>query len=65
MDAALFQWFSAARAQSIPISGEILKAKAEELSKGLDPGLVLVAGSPDGKFAIISSVALFVGRMQL
>ena len=33
VDAALYQWFTAARAQSIPISGEILKAKAEELSK--------------------------------
>lgn len=38
VDVALFQWFSAARAQSIPISGEILKAKAEELSEGFDPG---------------------------
>lgn len=37
IDATLFQWFTAARSQSIPISGEILKAKAEELSKGLDP----------------------------
>ena len=36
IDAALFQWFTAAQAQSIPISGEILKAKAEELSKELD-----------------------------
>ena len=33
VDAALYQWFTAARALSIPISGEILKAKAEELSK--------------------------------
>lgn len=37
VDAALFQWFSAARAQSVPISGEILKAKAEELATELDP----------------------------
>ena len=37
VDAALFQWFTAARLQSIPISGEILKAKAEELSKALAP----------------------------
>ena len=37
VDAALFQWFIAARLQSIPISGEILKAKAEELSKALAP----------------------------
>ena len=29
VDAALFQWFTAARLQSIPISGELLKAKAE------------------------------------
>jgi len=32
VDAALFKWFTAARAQSVPISGEILKAKAEELN---------------------------------
>ena len=36
IDTALFQWFTATRAQSIPISGEILKAKAEELSKESD-----------------------------
>ena len=36
VDAALFQWFSAARAQSVPISGDILKAKAEELSHELN-----------------------------
>ena len=39
VDAALFQWFAAARSQSIPISGEVLKAKAEELSKQLDPDM--------------------------
>lgn len=33
VDTALYQWFTAARADSIPISGEILKAKAEEFSK--------------------------------
>ena len=32
VDATLFQWFTAARAQSVPLSGEILKAKAEELN---------------------------------
>ena len=32
VDAALYQWFTAARADSIPISGEILKSKAEEFS---------------------------------
>ena len=37
VDAALFQWFTAARAQSIPISGEIMKTKAEELAAELDP----------------------------
>ena len=37
VDAALFQWFSAARAQSVPISGEILKSKAQELATELDP----------------------------
>ena len=35
VDASLFQWFTTARLQSIPISGEILKAKAEELSRAL------------------------------
>ena len=35
VDAALFQWFTAARAQSVPLSGEILKAKAEELNSGM------------------------------
>ena len=36
VDAALFQWLTAARLQSIPISGEILKGKAEKLSKELN-----------------------------
>ena len=36
VDDALFQWFTAARAQSVLVSGEILKAKAEELSKEFD-----------------------------
>ena len=31
----LFQWFTATRAQSVPISGEVLQSKAEELSKDL------------------------------
>ena len=31
VDVALFQWFTAARALSIPISGKDLKTKAEEL----------------------------------
>ena len=39
VDDALFQWFVAARSQSVPISGEILKCKAEELSKELDPSI--------------------------
>ena len=33
VDTALFQWFTATRQQSVPISGEVLKAKAEEFSK--------------------------------
>ena len=33
VDAALFQWFTATREQSVPISGEILKVRAEEFSK--------------------------------
>ena len=36
VDEALFQWFTAARAQSIPIRGEVLKTKAEELNKEID-----------------------------
>ena len=36
VDAALFQWFTAVRAQSVPISGEILKAKAEDINKEFD-----------------------------
>ena len=35
VDAALFQWFTAVREQSVPISGETLKVKAEEFSKEL------------------------------
>lgn len=35
VDAALFQRFTATREQSVPISGEILKVKAEEFSKEL------------------------------
>ena len=45
VDAALFQWFTAARANNIPISGEILKAKAEELSEELDPSMKWVCSS--------------------
>ena len=37
VDAALFQWFTATRAQSIPISGELLKANAEDFSKEVNP----------------------------
>ena len=36
VDVALFQWFTGTRAQSVPISGEVLKAKAEELALQLD-----------------------------
>jgi len=35
VEAALFYWFTAARAQSVPTSEEILKAKAEELNSGM------------------------------
>ena len=45
VDTALFQWFTAARANNIPISGEILKAKAEELSEELDPSMKWVCSS--------------------
>ena len=37
VDTALRLWFSAARVQSVPISGEILRSKAEELAAELDP----------------------------
>ena len=36
VDKALYMWFSAARSQSIPLSGEMPKAKAEELAIELD-----------------------------
>ena len=45
VDAALFQWFTAARAQSVPISGEILKTKAEELAFELDPSALWTCSS--------------------
>ena len=32
VDIAFFQWFTAARAQFVPVSGEIMKAKVEELA---------------------------------
>lgn len=37
VDTALFQWFTAARSQSVPISGEVLRNKAEEFDKGFNP----------------------------
>ena len=37
VDEALYVWFSAARAQSVPLSGEMLKAKAEDLASELEP----------------------------
>ena len=37
VDMALFQWFTAARAQSVPISGKVMKARAKELAVELDP----------------------------
>ena len=37
VDDALFLWFTAAHAQVIPISGEVLKTKAEDLDKRIDP----------------------------
>ena len=37
VDEALYIWFSAARAQSVPLSGEMLKAKAEDLASELEP----------------------------
>ena len=39
VDEALYIWFSAARAQSVPLSGEMLKAKAEDLASELEPGV--------------------------
>ena len=37
VDSALFQWFTEARAQGVPISGEILRSVAEQLSYTLNP----------------------------
>ena len=37
VDEGLFQWFSAARAQAVPINGSILKDKAEEICRAFDP----------------------------
>jgi hypothetical protein len=37
VDEALLQWFTAARAQSIPISGKVLKTMTEEMSQKKDP----------------------------
>ena len=45
VDAVLLQWFTAARAQSVPISGEIMKTKAEELAAELDPKLLWACSS--------------------
>ena len=52
MDAALFQWFTAARSQSVLISGQILKAKAEELNTEITriSGVAQVDGSHLGRF---------------
>ena len=36
VDEALYVWFSAARAQSVPLSGEMLKAKAGDLASELE-----------------------------
>ena len=36
VDKALFSWFLAARANSVPVSGDILKSKAEEFAEQLD-----------------------------
>ena len=44
----------------MPISGEILKGKAEELASGL----ALVAGSYDGRSGIISNTKLYQVKMQ-
>ena len=55
VDAVLLQWFTAARAQSVPISGEIMKTKAEELAAELDPkysGPAHLDGFHDGKKGI-------------
>ena len=45
VDTVLFQLFTAARAQSVPISGEVMKAKAEELAIELNPEVPLICSS--------------------
>ena len=57
VDAALFQWFTTARVQSIPISVEILKAEAEELStRPSTHGLAPVGGFLGGRYGTALSL---------
>ena len=69
MDAALLQWFTAAWLQSIPISGELLKAKTEELSREFVPSTSSEQWTcssgwlPDGRCGTTLSSEVFVARM--
>ena len=69
VDTSLFQWFTAARLQSIPISGELLRQKRKSLvgSSSLrqvqSHGLVPVGRSPDGRCSTTLSSEVFVARM--
>ena len=68
VNAALFQWFTAARAQSVPISGEVLKVKAANLLCSLTPlnhGIVLMVGSHAGRTGTTSHTRQVQARMQL
>ena len=69
VDTALISWFLAARAKSVPINGDILKSKAEELKcltlklVMLRGGYIPMDGSQGGRWGIILNIGLFLGRL--
>ena len=60
VDKALYLWFTAARAQSIPISGEILKTEAEEFAADDDTGDPLPKVSSQQAMAALSDTQSYV-----
>ena len=60
VDKALYLWFTAARAQSIPISGEILKTEAEEFAANDDTGDPLPKVSSQQAMAALSDTQSYV-----
>ena len=61
---ALFQRFTAVRAQSIPISGKVMKARAERLAVELDPtALAHLGGCHNKRKDTTSSIGVLVVRM--